>query len=75
MQKLAKLTSPKFSEVSSGDLHFLVKMAEGASIGVQVHVIRIVATIATLLSKTIPQHMVIQVTSTKLFLQFFKNYL
>lgn len=60
IQKLATLNSPKFADVSSADVHFLVKVAEGASSGVQIHIMRIVATIATLIGKTLPEHSVVQ---------------
>ena len=66
IQKLAHLSSPKFAEVSVADVHFLVHLAEGAASSVQIHVMRIVATIALLLVKLQPQHAVVQVSWTLL---------
>ncbi|KAK7114740.1 HEAT repeat-containing protein 3-like [Littorina saxatilis] len=60
IHKLAQLNSPKFSEVSAADVHLLVRLAEGAPSGVQIHVMRIVATIALMLVKVQPQHAVVQ---------------
>ncbi|XP_076470018.1 HEAT repeat-containing protein 3-like [Babylonia areolata] len=60
VQKLAHLHSPKFAQVTVSDVHFLVKLAEGASSSVQIHVMRIVATIASLLVKSDPTHAVVQ---------------
>ncbi|KAK7493844.1 hypothetical protein BaRGS_00014985 [Batillaria attramentaria] len=60
IQKLVQLNSPKFAEVSSADVQFLVKMAEGAGSSVQVHIMRTVAAIATLLVRTQPEHNVVQ---------------
>ena len=64
IQKLAHLGSPKFAEVSVADVHFLVHLAEGAASSVQIHIMRIVATIALLLVKVQPQHAVVQVGGT-----------
>ena len=61
IQKLAQLGSHKFAEVSVADVQFLVRLAEGAASSVQIHVMRIVATIALLLAKAQPQHAVVQV--------------
>lgn len=62
IQKLGQLGSPKFSTITAGDLHFLVKMVEGASSRTQVHIVRTVATVAGMLAKIDPQHTVVQVS-------------
>ncbi|KAL8560896.1 hypothetical protein ACOMHN_059080 [Nucella lapillus] len=60
VQKLAHLHSPKFASVTVPDVHFLMKLAEGTPSSVQIHVMRIVATIASLLVKADPGHAVIK---------------
>lgn len=60
LQKLVPLNSPKVQQVSTNDVRMLTKHAESAERGVQIHVLRILASIALALMKTDPQHAVVQ---------------
>lgn len=59
-QKMAQLKSPKLISVTVPDVRFLMKFAEDAPSSVQIHIMRIVTTMASLSLLKVDPHSVIQ---------------